>query len=117
MNYVKHKEKLYPCPVSFAMDLVGGKWKAVILYYLKDGKKRYNELHKEMHTVTEMTWSLQLKKLAKDGLITRKVYGKKPPIKVVYDLTEFGKTLIPVLQALNEWGKQVTVEKGEFINK
>jgi DNA-binding HxlR family transcriptional regulator len=116
MNYVKFESKLYPCPVSLAMDLVGGKWKAVILYYLKNGERRYNELRKVMLTVTEMTLSLQLKQLEKDGLITRTVYGEKPPIKVIYGLTEFGKTLIPVLEAVNEWGKQVALEKGEFVN-
>ena len=116
MNYVKFESKLYPCPVSLAMDLVGGKWKAVILYYLKDGERRYNELRKVMLTVTEMTLSLQLKQLEKDGLITRNVYGEKPPIKVIYGLTEFGKTLIPILEAVNEWGKQVAIEKGEFVD-
>jgi len=115
MNYVKLDGKLYPCPVSLAMDLVGGKWKAVILYYLKDGEKRYNELRKAMLTVTEMTLSLQLKQLEKDGLITRHVYGEKPPVKVVYGLTDFGKTIVPVLEAINAWGKQVTTEKGEFV--
>jgi DNA-binding HxlR family transcriptional regulator len=116
MNYVKYEEKLYPCPVSLAMDLVGGKWKAVTLYYLKDGERRYSELHKAMLTVTEMTLSLQLKQLEKDGLIRRNVYGEKPRVKVIYGLTEFGKTLVPVLEAINEWGKIVATEKGEFID-
>lgn len=115
MNYVKLKGKLYPCPVSLAMDLVGGKWKAVILYYLRNEEKRYNELRKEIQTVTEMTLSLQLKQLEKDGLIERKVYGKKPPIKVIYSLTDFGKTFVPVLESVNEWGKQITNDKGEFV--
>lgn len=97
------------------MDLVGGKWKAVILYHLKDQPKRYSELHKEMPSVTEMTLSLQLKQLEKDGLISRKVYGKKPPIKVVYSLTDFGKSFIPILEAITEWGNQVVSEKGEFV--
>jgi DNA-binding HxlR family transcriptional regulator len=116
MNYVKLNEKLYPCAVSLAMDLVGGKWKAVILYFLKDGDKRYNELRKDMPTITEMTLSLQLKQLEKDELILRKVYGEKPPIKVIYSMTDLGKTFIPVLKAVNEWGKHVIDEKGEFIN-
>lgn len=116
MNYVKLKDKIYPCPVSLTMDLVGGKWKAVILYHLRNDAKRYNELRKEMPTVTEMTLSLQLKQLEKDGLLTRKVYGKKPPIKVIYSLTELGKTFVPILEAVNDWGKQVVVEKGEFVH-
>lgn len=115
MNYVKLKAKLYPCPVSLAMDLVGGKWKAVILYFLKNGEKRYNELRKDISGITEMTLSLQLKQLEKDGLISRKVQGKKPPIKVVYSLTDLGKTAIPVLETVNEWGKQIVKDTGVFV--
>lgn len=114
-DYVKLKGKVYPCTVSLTMDLVGGKWKAVILYHLKDEPKRYNELRKEMPSITEMTLSLQLKQLEKDGLILRKVYGKKPPIKVVYSLTDFGKSFVPVLEAITKWGNQVVSENGEFI--
>jgi DNA-binding HxlR family transcriptional regulator len=115
-DHVKLKGKTYPCTVSLTMDLVGGKWKAVILYHLKDEPKRYNELRKELATVTEMTLSLQLKQLEKDGLVSRKVFGKKPPIKVIYSLTDLGKTFVPVLEAITEWGNQVVIEKGEFIN-
>jgi len=115
-DHVKLKGKTYPCTVSLTMDLVGGKWKAVILYHLKDGSKRYNELRKELTSVTEMTLSLQLKQLEKDGLVSRKVYGEKPPIKVVYSLTALGKTFVPVLEAITEWGNQVVIENGEFIN-
>lgn len=107
----------YPCTVSLAMDLVGGKWKAVILYHLKEGGKRYSELRKEMPDITEMTLSLQLKQLEKDGLISRKVFGEKPPIKVTYQLTDFGQTLRPVLEALVNWGNDIVEKKGEFINR
>lgn len=112
---VKLGGKVYPCTVSLAMDLIGGKWKAVILYHLKDTEKRYNELRKEVLHITEMTLSLQLKQLEKDGLVSRKVYGKKPPIKVIYDLTDFGKTFIPVLEVITQWGNQIASEKGEFL--
>lgn len=115
MNYLKFNDKIYPCGVSLAMDLLGGKWKAVILYFLKDGEKRYNELRKEITTITEMTLSLQLRQMEQDGLISRTVYGDKPPVKVVYQLTELGKTTIPVLLAVNDWGKQLVKEKGEFL--
>ncbi|NML22021.1 helix-turn-helix transcriptional regulator [Pseudoflavitalea sp. G-6-1-2] len=112
---IKMNGKYYPCTVSLTMDLVGGKWKAVILYHLKEEAKRYNELRKEMPTVTEMTLSLQLKQLEKDGLVSRKVHGKKPPIKVIYSLTDFGKTFVPVLEAMTAWGNQAVEEKGEFL--
>jgi DNA-binding HxlR family transcriptional regulator len=98
------------------MDLVGGKWKAVILYHLKGADKRYSELLKEMQGVTERTLSLQLKQLEEDGLISRQVYGKKPPVRVVYSLTEFGRTFTPVLDAILGWGNQIASQKGEFVH-
>ena len=115
-DYIKLKGKIYPCTVSLTMDLIGGKWKAVILYHLKDDEKRYNELRKEMPAITEMTLSLQLKQLEQDSLVSRKVYGEKPPIKVVYSLTDFGKTLLPVLEAITNWGNHTAEQEGEILN-
>jgi DNA-binding HxlR family transcriptional regulator len=112
---IKLHEKLFPCPTSAAMELIGGKWKSVILMHLMDGTKRYNELRKEIPTITERTLSLQLKQLEKDDLISRKVYTKKPPLKVEYSLTDFSKSLLPVLEAISEWGIYAAEEKGEFI--
>tara|TARA_R110002153_G_scaffold189555_3_gene342367 strand:- start:1994 stop:2338 length:345 start_codon:yes stop_codon:yes gene_type:complete len=108
--------KLFSCTISIAMELIGGKRKSVILMYLVDGKKRYNALYKLISTITERTLSLQLKQLEQDGLITRKVYTKKPPLKVEYALTPFGKTLTPVLISIADWGKIVAEEKGEIIS-
>lgn len=115
-DYIKVNNKLYPCTVSVAMDLVGGKWKAVILYHLKDASKRYSELRNVLPGVTERTLSVQLKQLEEDGLIARQVYGKKPPLKVEYSLTDFGRSFNPVLDAIVGWGNQVAVQKGEFVN-
>tara|TARA_R110002073_G_scaffold72537_1_gene177304 strand:+ start:298137 stop:298505 length:369 start_codon:yes stop_codon:yes gene_type:complete len=112
---IKYNEKLFSCTTSIAMELIGGKWKSVILIYLVGGKKRYNELYKLISTITERTLSLQLKKLEEDGLITRRVYSKKPPLKVEYALTPFGESLAPVLTSIAEWGKVVADEKGEII--
>ena len=99
------KGKQYPCCASLTMGVIGGKWKTVILYHLMDGKLRYNELRKTMPTVTERTLSLQLKKLEEDGIVNRRVYTSKPPLKVEYTLTELGKTLIPLIQSIAEWGE------------
>lgn len=115
-EYVKFNGNSYPCTVSLTMDLVGGKWKAVILYHLKNNSKRYNELRKEMPSITEMTLSLQLKQLERDGLISRSVYGEKPPVKVIYNLTDFGRSFIPVLEAITKWGNGIVAERGEFIS-
>lgn len=98
-------DKLYPCSTSLTMKYIGGKWKAVILIHLIE-KKRYNELRKELPMVTERTISLQLKELEEDGLVKRTVHTSKPPLKVDYELTDFGKTLIPLLKAIAQWGKE-----------
>ncbi len=103
------ENKQYPCSTSLTMKYIGGKWKAVILIHLIE-KKRYNELRKELPMVTERTISLQLKELEEDGLITRTVHTSKPPLKVDYELTEFGKTLIPLLQSIAQWGKETAVK-------
>ncbi len=103
----KFNEKEYPCYATLTMGLIGGKWKTAILYNLKSTTLRYSELRKKMPTVTERTLSLQLKTLEKDGIIRRKVYTSKPPLKVEYSLTEFGKTLVPLLQDIVDWGKYV----------
>lgn len=114
-DFVKVNDKLYPCTVSLAMDLVGGKWKVVILYHLKEEAKRYSALRKALHGITEMTLSLQLKQLEEDGLISREVYGTKPPVKVVYALTDFGRSFMPVLDAILAWGNGIAAQKGEFV--
>ena len=105
MYVIKGKE--YPCCTSVTMGIIGGKWKTVILYYLIEGPLRYNELRKKMQGVTERTLSLQLKDLEQDGVLERKVYSDKAPLKVEYELTEFGKTVIPLLQAIAKWGNFV----------
>lgn len=104
---IRFKGKDYPCCASLTMGIIGGKWKTVILYHLIDRTLRYNELRKEMPSVTERTLSLQLKALEEDGLIKRKVYTSKPPLKVEYSLTDFGKTLIPLIQSIANWGDYV----------
>ena len=111
----KFKGKEYPCCASLTMGVIGGKWKTVILYHLIDGTLRYNELRKEMPTVTERTLSLQLKTLEEDGIIKRKVYTSKPPLKVEYSLTDLGKTLIPVIQSIANWGVFVVDNKRETV--
>lgn len=97
--------KEYPCCASLTMGVIGGKWKTVILYHLKDEAKRYSQLRKEMPAVTERTLSLQLKTLEDDGILKRKVYTTKPPLKVEYSLTKLGETLIPLIISISEWGE------------
>ncbi|QHI35151.1 putative HTH-type transcriptional regulator YybR [Kordia antarctica] len=107
----KFNGKEYPCCTSLAMGIIGGKWKTVIIYHLKNNTLRYNELRKKIPWITERTLSLQLKTLEKDGIIKRKVYTSKPPLKVEYSLTEFGETLLPVIQVIIDWGNYVIEHK------
>ncbi|WP_299100370.1 helix-turn-helix domain-containing protein [uncultured Winogradskyella sp.] len=107
----KFKGKEYPCCTSLTMGIIGGKWKTVILFHLINKTLRYNELRKEIPSVTERTLSLQLKTLEEDGVIKRKVYTSKPPLKVEYSLTELGETLIPLIQSIADWGVSVVSEK------
>lgn len=112
---IKLKEKLFFCPTSAAMEFIGGKWKSVILAHLISSKKRYSELRKEIPMLNERTLSIQLKQLEADGLISRKAYYTKPPLKVEYALTDFGNTLVPLLKMMIERGIVLTQKKGDFI--
>ena len=105
--------KEYPCCTSVTMGIIGGKWKTVILYHLMVNEPlRYNELRKNMPTVTERALSLQLQQLQDDGVVKRKVRTTKP-LMVEYSMTEFGKSLSPLLQAIADWGDLVVKEYGK----
>lgn len=93
----------YHCPVEAAMDVIGGKYKALILYELMDGTKRYHEIQKAIPQATPRMLSKQLKELEEDGVIQRVLYPVVPP-KTEYSLTEMGMTLAPILEALCKWG-------------
>ena len=108
----KFNGKTYHCPLDVTMDYIGGKWKSVILWYLKDETLRFAELKKIMPDITDKTLSLQLKALERSGLVRREVFGDKPPVRVEYSLTEFGKTLIPALNAASKWGRELGDQRG-----
>jgi len=97
--------KSYHCPVEAALDVIGGKWKPLILWALGDNVLRFNELQKALPGVNTKMLTKQLRELEEDGVITRKVYPEVPP-RVEYAITDFGKTLIPILQALCNWGAE-----------
>ena len=111
----KVEGNIYHCAMDITMDYIGGKWKTVVLWYLKNGTHRFAELKKLIPDITEKMLSIQLKTLEEDGLITRKAYGTKPPIRVEYSLTEFGKTLIPALNAIAKWGRGIGDSEGKIV--
>ncbi|AIQ46645.1 ArsR family transcriptional regulator [Paenibacillus sp. FSL R7-0273] len=92
------------CPVEFTLDVIGGKWKGVLLYHLMDGTKRFNEFRRICPGITQRMLTLQLRELEEDGVVHREVYHQVPP-KVEYSLTEFGRTLIPIIRLMRDWGE------------
>lgn len=100
---IQHKNKVYRCTLELTIGLIGGKWKAIILWYLAGKTLRFNEIRKIFPDVTQKMLTQQLRDLEEDGIINRKVYPQVPP-KVEYSLTEFGESLLPVLQAMHQWG-------------
>ncbi len=97
------KAPLYGCPVEATVDLIGGKWKCVLLFHLLDGTRRFNELRRLLPTVTPRMLTLQLRELEQAGIVERTVYAQVPP-KVEYALTPFGRSLEPVLVVMRDWG-------------
>ena len=91
------------CPVETTLDVIGGKWKGIILYHLISGTKRFNEFRRLMPALTQRMLTLQLRELEEDGVVHREVYPVVPP-KVEYSLTEFGMTLKPIIMLMQEWG-------------
>lgn len=92
------------CPMTVALDVIGGKWKGIILYHLREDTKRFNELLRLMPHITQRMLTRQLRELEQDGIVHRQVYAQVPP-KVEYSLTTVGQTLMPVVKALTDWGR------------
>ncbi|MHC1755890.1 MAG: winged helix-turn-helix transcriptional regulator [Methanosarcina sp.] len=99
------KNKHYQCPVEATLDVIGGKWKPLILWQLKAEKLRFSGLQQSMQGISPKMLTKQLRELEEAGLILREIYPEIPP-RVEYSLTEFGKTVLPVLDALCEWGNK-----------
>src|SRR5262245_61423288 len=98
------KPKTYNCPVEAAVDVFGGKWKALILWWLQQRTWRFAELRRQIPGITEKMLTQQLRELEEDGIVERKVYATVPP-KVEYSLTEYGLSLKRALRAICDWGR------------
>lgn len=99
------------CPVAATLQLIGGKYKALLLWHLSDQVLRFNELRRLVPEATPKMLTQQLRELEADGLINRKVYPVVPP-KVEYSLTVRGKSLFPILQAMYAWGSKLLEGEG-----
>lgn len=101
------REYRYKCPIEATLDVIGGRWKGVILFHLLGGKKRFSEFRRLFPAMTPRSLTLQLRELERDGVIHREVYAQVPP-KVEYSLTQRGRSLQPILLAMSEWGEPLT---------
>lgn len=95
--------KVYYCNLEVTMEVIGGKWKGLVLYYLIKGPKRTSELKRLLHSITQKMLIQTLRELEASGLISRKMFNQVPP-KVEYSTTDLGQSLEPILRSLCEWG-------------
>ncbi len=98
------------CPVATTLELIGGKYKALILWRLSEGTLRFSELHKAITSATPKMLTQQLRELESQALIRREVFPVIPP-RVEYSLTELGRSLMPVLMAMRDWGANYLLSK------
>lgn len=103
------------CPVEAAINLIGGKYKALILWKLAGQTLRFSELHKEVPKATPKMLTQQLRELENDGLIQREVFPVVPP-KVEYSMTDLGRSITPVLEAMYAWGTDFLNLQGHEVN-
>lgn len=106
MDTFTYENKTYHCPFEFALDLVSGKWKGLVLWHLSGGTMRYGELKKSLPGITQKMLTQTLRDLEKYGLIDRKVYPVVPP-KVEYTLTKDGEMLGPIFKQLHGFGQMM----------
>ncbi|MEM6805511.1 MAG: helix-turn-helix domain-containing protein [Bacteroidota bacterium] len=99
------------CPMRYVLKMIGGKWKPLILQQLKGGKRRFGELQRLIPEINKQMLTKNLRELEKDGIISREVFAVVPP-KVEYSLSDMGHSLIPVLEAMEDWGQAQIQEEG-----
>lgn len=104
MRHTNYKKNA-GCPVEATLEIIGGKWKGVILFHLLDGKKRFNEIARLIPAITQRMLTRQLRELEEDKIVHREIYPEVPP-RVEYSLTPLGESLKPILVSLQRWGKE-----------
>jgi DNA-binding HxlR family transcriptional regulator len=108
MKRYKLKGVFYYCPVDLTLQIVGGRWKGIVIWNLREQKMRYGELKKVLVTINDKMLSQVLKELEDQGVVNRKVYEVVPP-RVEYSLTKEGKKLLPIMQAMSDYGGKYEV--------
>ena len=102
--------KIFKCPISATIELIGGKWKTIILYSLSTGTKRFGEIAVRIPNISRKVLTEQLKELESDGLVQREQYNEIPP-RVDYSLTDMGKSLMPLFREMEIWGTENVLAK------
>ena len=97
------KENLPECPVATTVELIGSKWKLLILKYLLNKTMRYNELKREIDGISQKVLTSTLKSMVEDGIVIRTSYPEVPP-RVEYSLSEIGESMLPVIDVMADWG-------------
>lgn len=100
---IKYEGIEYHCSMELTLELIGGKWKPLIIWYLAENTMRFSELKRTLPNVTHKMLTQQLRGLEENGLVNRHIYTEIPP-KVEYSLTSEGKSLLPILESLRQWG-------------
>lgn len=99
------KDVVSYCPIEEAMLVLSGRWPTLLIYYLKDGTKRFNELRRDNPTVSHRILTLELRKLEEAGVVQRTAY-EGYPLRVDYALTEFGQRVVPLIDAIGDWWEE-----------
>ncbi|MBI3231894.1 MAG: helix-turn-helix transcriptional regulator [Candidatus Doudnabacteria bacterium] len=100
----KYKEKSVTCPVEHTLSIIGNKWAVLVIRDLLDGKKRFGVLSRSLSGISPRTLSLRLAELNSQGIVKKRVFYEKPPLKVEYSLTAKGRELEPILDQMRAWG-------------
>lgn len=93
------------CPVSFTMNMFGGKWKPSIIHMIRTDRNRYSLMLRDMHEISKQTLTNQLRELEMDGIIERTIFAEIPP-RVEYSITPYGETLLPIIDSMSRWAKE-----------
>jgi DNA-binding HxlR family transcriptional regulator len=113
---MKQLKSEYQCAIELVMDVIGGKWKVLILWNLNEGSKRFNELKRSLSGVTQKMLTQQLRELEEHGLVQRTIYEEFPP-KVEYSTTEWGKKIQPALFEMCRWGDEYAGAEDIMMNR
>ena len=114
MYYINDKE--YRCSVAVTLDIFNDRWKLAIIWHLLDSDKRFKDLHEIINEITQKTLTVKLKELEEKNIINREVFAEVPP-KVVYSLTDAGRSLKPVLEEMHKWGINYVQEFGKITSE